>query len=478
RQSAEQEIPIMSQLSGHPNIVSLTAAELGDDSAYILMEYCAGNVLSLMNANLQIGLDEHTILHIFCDVCKAVAHMHYQDPPQLHRDLKVENVLISGNSYKLCDFGSTSTQIIAPNARLSRGELVRMEEELQHHTTLDYRAPEMVDLYMRRGLNEKTDIWALGVLLYKLCYFRTPFEGASSLAIINAEYSVPVSPPYSKQLRHIFQMTLREEPRERPTIYTLTTYVCALRGEKCLLENKYASPPPSPGDQESAYIQREGGLGYVSAQPRQPPPRRYAASSTKYAHSNSSSQTDLSASEGVSDMDSGAIIPMRRGRPTRQNKHTSAAPALNANHRTMGAPGHYSKHASTVPSKYISSAANGSPVMTTKPAHSPSALAISSPRVSDETTATEEDMPLQQKQKQLQQPPSSKRDPRYMRMSVKAPDGRESMSMDFVQGAVFGSARRTSSLLRRNPSAASIASSYRSSTHTTTGSGSGSNGEI
>ncbi|KAJ1899070.1 Ark- serine/threonine protein kinase, partial [Coemansia sp. IMI 209127] len=469
RQSAEQEIPIMSQLSGHPNIVALTAAELGDDSAYILMEYCGGNVLSLMNANLQIGLDERTILHIFCDVCKAVAHMHYQDPPQLHRDLKVENILISGDSYKLCDFGSTSTRIVPPNARLSRGEMVRMEEELQHSTTLDYRAPEMVDLYMRRGLNEKTDIWALGVMLYKLCYFRTPFEGASSLAILNAEFSVPVSPPYSKQLRHIFQMTLREEPRERPTIYTLTTYACALRGEKCLLENKYASPPPSPGDQDSGYMQREGGLGYVSAQPPQPPPRRYAASSSKYALSTNSSQTDLSASDGVSDMDSGAIVPMRRGRPTRQNKHMSAAPSPKAASRVPGAPSYYSKHASTVPNKYSSGTASSSPVLATKANHSPSALGICSPRISDETSTTEEDATVQ---------PSPRKDPRYMRMSVKAPDGRESMSVDFVQGAVFGSARRTSSLLRRNPSAASITSSYRSSTHTTAGGGASSSGDL
>ncbi|KAJ2686052.1 Ark- serine/threonine protein kinase, partial [Coemansia sp. RSA 1285] len=308
RQSAEHEIPIMSQLSGHPNIVSLTAAELGGDSAYILMEYCPGDVLSLLNDSLPNGLGEHTILQIFSDMCKAVAHMHYQNPPLLHRDLKIENILASGATYKLCDFGSTSTRMVAPNARLSRGEMVRLEEELQHNTTLDYRAPEMVDLYMRRGLSEKTDIWALGVMLYKLCYFRTPFEGSSSLAILNAEYSVPTTPRYSKELRHIFQMTLREDPRERPTIYTLAAYVCALRGEPCLLENKYASPPTSPANNhDSVQSQTDAGFGYYADTQMQiqqhqqqrgnQQPRRYAASN-KHALSTSSSQTDLSASEG------------------------------------------------------------------------------------------------------------------------------------------------------------------------------------
>ncbi|KAJ2614068.1 Ark- serine/threonine protein kinase [Coemansia sp. RSA 1804] len=473
RQSAEHEIPIMSQLSGHPNIVSLTAAELGGDSAYILMEYCPGDVLSLLNDSLPGGLGEHTILQIFSDMCKAVAHMHYQNPPLLHRDLKIENILASGATYKLCDFGSTSTRMVAPNARLSRGEMVRLEEELQHNTTLDYRAPEMVDLYMRRGLSEKTDIWALGVMLYKLCYFRTPFEGSSSLAILNAEYSVPATPRYSKELRHIFQMTLREDPRERPTIYTLAAYVCALRGEPCLLENKYASPPTSPANNhDSVQSQTDAGFGYYADTQMQiqqhqqqrgnQQPRRYAASN-KHALSTSSSQTDLSASEGVSDADSGAIIPMRRGRPTRQaNRHMSAAPA--AVSKPPGVSNNYSKHASAAPSRYGHTVA-----APTKPGHSPGALGIYSPRDSNETTAADDDDDDDDREACVK----SSRDPRHLRMSVKAPDGRESMSVDFVQGAVFGSARRTSSLLRRNPSAASYTSSHRSSTH---GAGAANNG--
>ncbi|KAJ1991405.1 Ark- serine/threonine protein kinase [Coemansia spiralis] len=459
RQCAEQEIPIMSQLNGHPNIVSLTAAELADDCAYILMEFCPGDVLSLMNANLSPGLDEPTILHIFCDVCKAVAHMHYQDPPLLHRDLKVENVLIAPSSYKLCDFGSATSKTIAQGTRMSREETLSLEDEIQRCTTLEYRAPEMVDLYLRRGVNEKADIWALGVLLYKLCYFKTPFDNASSLAILNAEYSLPASPVYSKELRHIFQMTLREEPRERPTIYTLTTYVCALRREPCQLENKYASPPSSPNDVQ--HHQRDG-LGYVAGTPPVPPPRRYAASNNKYALSSNSSQTDLSASDGISELDSSAIVPMRRGRPTRQQPASATSSVANFG----------SKHPTNNHNKFgVSSAAlpatnNASPSNssnndrgTYQPQQQPkdsneaarSALGIYSPRDSSEAAAAEEE------------PVQSPSGLRHMRMSVKAPDGRESMSVDFVQGAVFGSARRTSSMLRRNPSAASNTSSHRSS---------------
>ncbi|KAJ1726634.1 Ark- serine/threonine protein kinase, partial [Coemansia biformis] len=93
RRRAEQEIDYTKRLQGHANIVALEAAEITDGGAFILMEHCSGDVLSLMGASTDRMLDEATVLHIFYDVCKAVAHMHYQQEPLLHRDLKVENIL-------------------------------------------------------------------------------------------------------------------------------------------------------------------------------------------------------------------------------------------------------------------------------------------------------------------------------------------------------------------------------------------------
>jgi serine/threonine protein kinase len=71
----------------------------------------------------------------------------------------VENILISASGrYKLCDFGS---------ACLSKGqyipkslpEIQKLEDDIQRHTTLQYRAPEMIDIYQKRPINEKADIW-------------------------------------------------------------------------------------------------------------------------------------------------------------------------------------------------------------------------------------------------------------------------------------------------------------------------------
>src|SRR3954469_17452115 len=74
-----------------------------------------------------------------------------------------------------------------------------MEENINRHTTLQYRAPEMVDVYLKRPVNEKADVWALGVLLYKLCFYTTPFEAEGQLAILNARYIIPSSPVFSRE---------------------------------------------------------------------------------------------------------------------------------------------------------------------------------------------------------------------------------------------------------------------------------------
>lgn len=154
-----------------------------------------------MNTRLQNRLTEPEILKIFDDVAEGVACMHYLQPPLLHRDLKVENVLIASHrGYKLCDFGSCASVRPAPQSVV---ECRLVEEDIQKHTTLQYRSPEMVDVYRKLPIDEKSDIWALGVLLYKLCYYTTPFEEQGTLAILNASFKFPSYPPFSERIRKL-----------------------------------------------------------------------------------------------------------------------------------------------------------------------------------------------------------------------------------------------------------------------------------
>ncbi|KAI9475386.1 MAG: kinase-like domain-containing protein [Benjaminiella poitrasii] len=235
----EKEIAFMTKLRDHKNIVKyyesrIDALPVGGFEAFILMEYCpGGGVIDLMNRRLQQRLTEPEILKIFSDVAEALAYMHYCNPPVLHRDLKIENILIlNDHHYKLCDFGSAS---------LSRGNYIpatlkdiqRIDDDIQRHTTLQYRAPEMIDVYQKKPINEKADIWAMGVLLYKLCYYTTPFEEEGQLAILNARYTIPNTPMFSDGLRQLIISMLQEDQDLRPNVYQVLRAICHLRGVKC-----------------------------------------------------------------------------------------------------------------------------------------------------------------------------------------------------------------------------------------------------
>jgi AP2-associated kinase len=204
------EVETMKRLKGNRHIVRYIdshASQMrgGGYEVFLLMEFCAGGgLIDFMNTRLQNRLTESEVLNIFSDVAEGVACMHYLEPPLLHRDLKVENVLISATGrYKVCDFGSAAAPTPAPKTAL---ECRQVEEDIQKHTTMQYRSPEMVDVYRKLPIDEKSDIWALGVLLYKLCYYTTPFEEQGQLAILNASFKFPAYPVFSDRIKKLIGM--------------------------------------------------------------------------------------------------------------------------------------------------------------------------------------------------------------------------------------------------------------------------------
>ncbi|KAJ5834436.1 hypothetical protein N7447_000462 [Penicillium robsamsonii] len=260
------EVETMKKLKGHRHIVKYIdshASQLrgGGYEVFLVMEYCAGGgLIDFMNTRLQHRLTEPEIIKIFSDVAEGVACMHYLKPPLLHRDLKVENVLISGKgssaTYKLCDFGSSAPPRPAATSA-AEGRLI--EDDVQRHTTLQYRSPEMIDVYRKQPIDEKSDIWALGVFLYKLCYYTTPFEEVGQMAILNATFKYPSYPSFSSRLKLFIGSMLKEDPRNRPNIYEVVREVCKMQGKEVPIKDiysnrsvsearKYQELPPTPTD--------------------------------------------------------------------------------------------------------------------------------------------------------------------------------------------------------------------------------------
>ncbi|EIW86946.1 hypothetical protein CONPUDRAFT_134281 [Coniophora puteana RWD-64-598 SS2] len=296
-----KEVDIMRILKGHPNIVYLIDAawhklQNGTFEVFILMEFCpGGGIIDMMNRRLRERLTEQEILQIFVDVCEGVAAMHNLRPSLLHRDLKVENILQSHNSFKLCDFGSATPVSSRPPSNTA--EIRALEADLNRHTTLQYRAPEMIDLFLRRPVDEKSDVWALGVLLYKLCYYTTPFEEHGPLAILNVQYRTPPYPVYSPQMNALIASMLREHGSHRPSVFELLNQVHQLRGTKSRFT--YNAPVPKPISPRAVDPNANPLDNLVAYRPSQPKASPGAAG------------TGVQARDKVLE----AIAPMRRGRP-------------------------------------------------------------------------------------------------------------------------------------------------------------------
>ncbi|KDQ63077.1 hypothetical protein JAAARDRAFT_147014 [Jaapia argillacea MUCL 33604] len=310
----KKEVDIMRILRGHPNIVYLIDAAWhrmanGMYEVFILMEFCqGGGIIDMMNRRLRERLTESEILQIFADACEGVAAMHNLRPPLLHRDLKVENILQSSpTSYKLCDFGSAAPVALKPPS--TTAEIRALEADLMRHTTLQYRAPEMVDPFLRRPVDEKSDVWALGVLLYKLCYYTTPFEEHGPLAILNVQYRIPPYPVYSTQMNSLIGSMLREHGGQRPSVFEVLAHVHQLRGTKS--RYNYAIPQRQPLSPR--------GIQSTQSIPSPPNPLddlvayRPAPSSQPIKPVGSGIPgAGIQARDKVLE----AIAPMRRGRPT------------------------------------------------------------------------------------------------------------------------------------------------------------------
>jgi len=352
-----KEIQVMNLLKGHPNVVTLVAHDVFDmgrtKEALLVMEFCEKSLVSAMESRGSGYYEEKKALLIFRDVCNAVFAMHGQSTPIAHRDLKAENILLGfDGAWKICDFGSTSTN----HKCFSKPEEMGIEEDIiRKHTTPAYRAPEMWDLYRREVISEKVDIWALGCLLYRICYFKSAFDGESKLQILNGNYRIPEQPKYSTAVTGLIKDMLEASPNSRPDI----TQVWFCVNELLPLELQKRLPD-GPSSAISMSLQDEGAHKRTQVMPRRnppPPPREQSNSSLSHGssragdaplgafwvtqHAQGAQAADnrkplfdeepikpsLSSKQNQSRMDTGICIPGDRHGHSGQSSRASKAPS-------------------------------------------------------------------------------------------------------------------------------------------------------
>ncbi|KAK9457766.1 kinase-like domain-containing protein [Dipodascopsis uninucleata] len=183
----KREVDILKNLN-HPCLIHLIAFNLDTDKALIVLPYCrGGDLFDLATSSRRVELlQPATVKRLFGEIVSAVLYLH--NNLIVHRDLKLENVLMNATQDELLSAISKNDPITTlTDFGLSR----RIDPENPMLTTRcgseDYAPPELIMGQPYDG--RQTDTWALGVLLYALMEGRFPFDPPPDMTGSTSSYS-------------------------------------------------------------------------------------------------------------------------------------------------------------------------------------------------------------------------------------------------------------------------------------------------
>ncbi|XP_013838172.1 serine/threonine-protein kinase Nek1 isoform X4 [Sus scrofa] len=208
REESRREVAVLANMK-HPNIVQYRESFEENGSLYIVMDYCeGGDLFKRINAQKGILFQEDQILDWFVQICLALKHVH--DRKILHRDIKSQNIFLTKDgTVQLGDFGIA--RVLNSTVELARTCI----------GTPYYLSPEICE---NKPYNNKSDIWALGCVLYEMCTLKHAFEAGNMknlvLKIISGSFP-PVSLHYSYDLRSLLSQLFKRNPRDRPSVNSI-----------------------------------------------------------------------------------------------------------------------------------------------------------------------------------------------------------------------------------------------------------------
>src|SRR6185369_492305 len=199
-----------------PHICAIFDVGRADDVEYLVMEYLEGETLADRIARGPLPLSQ--LLRFATEIAEALGHAHRAGIT--HRDLKPGNVMLTASGVKLLDFGLA--RIEAPKIFSADSAPATVVNPITAEGTIVgtvlYMAPEQLE---GRAVDPRTDIFALGVIMYEMVTGQRPFAGSSALSIIAAVISSDPIPLRSLQpacpaaLERIILTALEKNPEDR-----------------------------------------------------------------------------------------------------------------------------------------------------------------------------------------------------------------------------------------------------------------------
>lgn len=196
----KQEAVIWAQVSGHPNVLPIIEADIYDGQVVIVSEYAPGG-------SLQGWLQKHggrapsieAAIEMMTEILAGLEYLHEQRI--IHRDLKPDNILLQRETPRLADFGIARVFKTDSHSQNLSG-------------TFAYMAPEAFD----GKRNEQTDVWSVGVILYRMLAGHLPYPQPDIVSLVGAILShdpPPLPDSVPESLHRVATRALKRNPAER-----------------------------------------------------------------------------------------------------------------------------------------------------------------------------------------------------------------------------------------------------------------------
>ncbi|XP_023385513.1 serine/threonine-protein kinase 16 isoform X1 [Pteropus medius] len=270
REEAQREAD-MHRLFHHPNILHLVAYCLRErgtkHEAWLLLPFFKrGTLWNEIERLKDKGnfLTEEQILQLLLGICRGLEAIHAQgyahrsvggpcvllgaerkSPTKRNErsllssqgDLKPTNILLGdGGQPVLMDLGSMNQACIhVENSR----QALALQDWAAQRCTISYRAPELFSVQSHCVIDERTDVWSLGCVLYAMMFGEGPYDmvfqkGDSVALAVQNQLSIPQSPRHSSAMRQLLASMMTVDPQQRPHIPLILSQLEALQ-------------PPAPG---------------------------------------------------------------------------------------------------------------------------------------------------------------------------------------------------------------------------------------